>query len=764
MSPPRGPGNRLGDESSPYLLLHKDNPVDWLPWGEEAFARARDEDRPIFLSVGYSTCYWCHVMERESFSDPRTAELMNRTFVNVKVDREERPDVDEIYMTATQILTGQGGWPNSVFLTPRLEPFYAGTYFPPEDRHGRPGFRSLLRGLAEAWTARRDEVEQQAEELAGAMRRYLEERVQPGEEPPPAGVAAASYEALVRRFDPEWPGFSQAPKFPTPSNLFLLLELAGEEARAGEMLRATLDAMARGGLFDQLGGGFHRYATDRAWRVPHFEKMLYDNALLLELYAREHARTGDPEAGRVARATAGFLEREMSLPDGGFASAIDAETDGREGAYYVWGREELEQVLGAEERDFLAPLYGFDGPPFFAESEWVLHLPEPLAAAARRRRMEREELLAEIEPLRRRLLAARGERPRPRTDDKVLADWNGMAVGALAVAGRLLDEPAWVERAARAADFVLDRMRPGGVLHHTWRAGTAKVPALLGDYAWMVRGLLALARSTGAPRWRAAAAELAEEQEARLAAPGGGWYVAAERPDLLLRTRDLFDGAVPAAEAVAVLDLLALAAADPQGAARWRGRAGRALTAAAPLVEQLPDGARTFALAARRFQRTAAPLPGGAAVAGAGVVTATAAPAAAAGGAADLERRAAEVVAAELAVEAPGEGGWRRFRLRLTLADGWHALAPAAGGEGSGAGAPLRLGAVDAELRDVRLPPGAPEELAAGAAVAVYRGRVDVTGEVRPRQGAAAPALELRVQPCDARRCLPAVARRLPLD
>ncbi len=293
--------NRLADESSPYLLLHQHNPVDWYPWGEEAIAKARQEDKPIFLSVGYSTCYWCHVMERESFSDPAIAELMNREFVNVKLDREERPDLDEIYMTATQILTEQGGWPNSVFLTPDLKPFYAGTYFPPDDRYGRPGFRHVLEDLSQAWKTRRTDVEEQAEEMARAMRRYLEERAQPSPEPPSGAVAARAADSLARRFDRQWGGFGGAPKFPTPSNLYLLLEMAGESPVASEMLTATLDQMARGGIYDQLGGGFHRYATDREWKIPHFEKMLYDNGSLLELYAREHARTADPQSARIVR-------------------------------------------------------------------------------------------------------------------------------------------------------------------------------------------------------------------------------------------------------------------------------------------------------------------------------------------------------------------------------------------------------------------------------------------------------------------------------
>jgi uncharacterized protein len=396
--------NRLARESSPYLRLHAGNPVDWYPWGSEAIAAARREDKPIFLSVGYSTCYWCHVMERESFSDPAVAAEMNREFVNVKVDREERPDLDEIYMLGTQLLTGQGGWPNSVFLTPRLEPFFAGTYFPPTDRGGRPGFPTVLRSMAHAWRERRDDVEAQAGELAGAIRHHLAE-AEPGPAAlPGSDLAERALEGLRRRFDGTWGGFGEAPKFPTPSNLWLLAAFAPERGDAAMMLAATLDGMARGGICDQLGGGFHRYSTDREWRVPHFEKMLYDNGLLLEAYAREHARSGSPEARRVALETAGFLAREMTSPEGGLWSAIDAETDGREGAFYVWTRAELGRALGEEDATFLAPILGFGDEPFFEGDAYVLHLPRPLDVAARERRIGRAELLAEIDPLRAQLL------------------------------------------------------------------------------------------------------------------------------------------------------------------------------------------------------------------------------------------------------------------------------------------------------------------------------------------------------------------------
>ncbi len=744
--------NRLAGESSPYLLLHQHNPVDWYPWGEEALERARAEAKPIFLSVGYSTCSWCPVMERESFSSPAIAALMNRELVNVKVDREERPDLDEVYMAATQLMTEHGGWPNSVFLTPDLKPFFAGTYFPPEDRYGRPGFPALVAAVTEAWRSRRPELEAQAEEMAAALRRFLEERSAPSAAPPPPSVAEASLAALGRRFDSAWGGFGHAPKFPTPSNLLLLLDFAPEQARAAEMLAATLDQMGRGGIYDQLAGGFHRYATDREWKVPHFEKMLYDNGLLLEVYAREHARSGDPEAARVARETALFLEREMSGPEGELWSAIDAETHGHEGAYYVWTRAELDDVLGAEDAAFLAPIYGFDGPAFFEGDRYVLHLRRPLAEQAAARRVSRDALLAQVAPLRDRLLAARGRRERPATDDKVLADWNGMAIAGLAAAGRLLGEAALVERAARAAEFVLARLRPAGRLHHAWRGGEAKIAAFLADYAYLIRGLLELDAASGATaggggeRWRGAAVELAAEQEERLGDPRGGWWNAAESADLLFRSQEVFDGAVPAANAMAVLNALALA--ERTGEERFRAAAERALRAFAPLVEVQVEAARSLTVAARRYA--------------AGGARAPAAPASLprpqpALGDAALRAEAERVVGAEARFVGSAErrGDWRPFRLRLRIDPRFHLHANpvtdpafvATALEGDGL-----------DLRRLIYPAGE----SADGRNQIYRGEVEITGEASLLLPSG--RLLLTYQACDDTRCLPALTRELPIE
>ncbi|HEX9940804.1 MAG TPA: DUF255 domain-containing protein [Thermoanaerobaculia bacterium] len=746
-----GHTNRLANESSPYLLLHQHNPVDWYPWGEEAIERARREEKPIFLSVGYSTCYWCHVMERESFSSPETAELMNRDYVNIKLDREERPDLDEIYMTATQVLTGQGGWPNSVFLTPELKPFYAGTYFPPDDRYGRPGFRHVLEDLAAAWRTRRRDVEEQAEEMARALRHYLEERAHAAPEPPGGTVAYRALESLATRFDRQWGGFGGAPKFPTPSNLYLLLDLSDERPEAGQMLSVTLDQMARGGIYDQLGGGFHRYATDREWKIPHFEKMLYDNGLLLELYACEHARTGDPQAARIARETASWIAQEMTSPEGAFWSAIDAETHGHEGAFYVWSREELLDVLGEEDFTFLAPLLGFDGPPFFEGTHYVLHLPERLEEAAGRRRMTPQDLWEQIDAGRRKLYMAREGRERPLTDDKILTDWNGMAITGLAAAGRLLDERSLVLGAARAADFILREMRPGGgPLLHVWRNGQGKIPAYLDDYVYLVRGLLALHEATGEERWLKTADDLTCEQLKRLRDPEGGFFVAGASPDVLFRSKEVFDGATPAGNAVAVLNLLELARRT--GDLGWRGEARAALRAFGQLVESHPDAVRMMTVAARRYHETGAgPEEADAEY---GEIRAAFERSAEAAGVSKLEHEAEKMVKARLELDGEAAGGWRPFRLVLEIAPGWHLQANPATEPYLVA---TEVRAEGGGLRNVRYPEGEPlPSRLSHEPIAVYTGRVEITGEV-----SGAERLSLTYQPCDETRCLPPVTRAL---
>ena len=499
-------------------------------------------------------------MERESFSDPAIARALNEGFVCIKLDREERPDLDEIYMAATQLVTRSGGWPNSLFLTPDLKPFFAGTYFPPRDAMGRPGFGRILAGLREAWALRRSEVLQQAEGIAEAMREHLASSVGGPGPMPDAGVVAATQSALAGRFDPVHGGFGRAPKFPSPANLFFLLERA-DDAEAREMLVATLDRMARGGIQDHLAGGFHRYSTDASWLVPHFEKMLYDNAALARLYAEADALAPGRGFAAVARATLDFVLAEMTGPEGEFHSAIDAETDGHEGAYYTWTAAELRAALTADDHALLARVYGFDGRPNFEGTRFVLHLATPLAEAAAELGLREDDLQQRLARGRQALKAARDKRPRPLLDDKVLADWNGLMIGAFARASVLLGEPRYLEAARRAADFVLSRLVSDGRLLHTWRGGQARIPAFLDDYAFLVEGLLRLFEATGEERWRDEARRLQAEQDRRLLdAEGGGYFAAGEDPRLLFRAKPAFDGAVASGNGFAALNLLELAA------------------------------------------------------------------------------------------------------------------------------------------------------------------------------------------------------------
>ncbi len=750
MSADQAGGNRLAAETSPYLLLHKTNPVDWYPWGEEALVRAKLEDKPIFLSVGYSTCFWCHVMERESFADPAVAERMNRDFVCIKVDREERPDLDEIYMLATQILSHQGGWPNTVFLTPELRPFFAGTYFPPRDLSGRPGFVTVLESLAEAWRSRRRDVEEQAESVAQAMQRYFADQGgSPVAVSEPPSISTVVHD-LEHHFDSQWGGFGGAPKFPTPANLLLLQEVAEADASAARMLAKTLEGMARGGIFDQLAGGFHRYSTDSEWKIPHFEKMLYDNGLLLEVYAREWERTANPEAARIARGIAEFLATEMTSAESAFWSAIDAETQGREGAYYVWQREELLDALGNENFGFLAPLFGFEGPPFFEADRYVLHLPDSVDDQASRRRLKREELLAQIRPLRAALLSARSRRQRPATDDKILADWNGLAISGLATAGRLLADEEMTNRASDAAEFVLARMRPeGGPLCHTWREGVARVGAFLADYAFLIRGLLDLHDSTGERRWLAEALDLAEEQEHRLGDPAGGYFVAAASDELPFRSKEIFDGALPSGNGIAVQNLLRLAEAT--GDELWLERADKSIGTFSALLQQRPEAVKTLLVAAHRYRRIGT-RKSAAADSGERVITP--------GPAFDLEEESRQKISATLAAGLADDERWRPFRVELQIEKGWHVNAPG-GGESS---QHLSLLGDAMEIRDLRWP--AAEWLRpAGSfeAAPVYTGVFQVSGQLRAMSAASA-RLWLEVQPCDERRCLARVRVELPLS
>jgi hypothetical protein len=568
--------NRLARETSPYLRQHAHNPVDWYPWGEEALQRAKAEDKPIFLSIGYSACHWCHVMERESFENAAIATLMNERFVNIKVDREERPDLDEIYMAATQMLARQGGWPNSVFLTPDLKPFFAGTYFPPEARYGRPGFPDILKGVAEAYSTRREEIGQVASEVAEQIQALSE--MTASKEPVGPKLLSRAFGDLAGRFDPAHGGFGGAPKFPHSMDVSFLLRYHKRtgNAEALRMAVVSLDRMARGGLFDQIGGGFHRYSVDAQWLVPHFEKMLYDNALLARTYAEAAqaiAPLGPSPAlpdgaataaffRQVARDTLDWALREMLLPEGAFASSLDADSEGEEGRFYVWTLEEIEAAVGRSEAMFVAGTWGATREGNFEGKRNVLSLPVGLVELAREQRSDEAEVRLRLAGARARLMQARDRRVRPGRDDKALADWNGLMIGALAFAGRVLDERRYVEAAVKAADLVLGRMRRDGRLLHSFLGGEARHNAYLIDYAAMIAACLDLSEATSDARWVAEAEGLARQaiDLFRDADTGGFFFTASDHEKLIARTREGNDGALPAGASILALALPRLAA------------------------------------------------------------------------------------------------------------------------------------------------------------------------------------------------------------
>ncbi|NLO05533.1 MAG: DUF255 domain-containing protein [candidate division WS1 bacterium] len=589
--------NRLIFESSPYLLQHARNPVDWRPWGDEALELARELDRPVFLSVGYSTCHWCHVMERESFEDERIAAVLNAQFIPIKVDREERPDLDEIYMTATQLVTGRGGWPNSVWLTPDGRPWYAGTYFPPEGRRGMPGFRDLLEGLAETWQTRRAEVEAQANQLQDAIRQSaLPHETAPV--PLTEGLLTGAVEALSDRYDGRYGGFGGAPKFPPHASLRLLLFMQATgrlDEHSWAMATETLDAMARGGIHDHVGGGFHRYSTDAWWLVPHFEKMLYDNGQLARVYAEAFAETGRAEYDVVTRGICDWVLREMTDPEGGFYSALDADSEGVEGKFYLWSREEVIEVIGGEPGALACDLFNVREDGNFVDEVTgerseanILHLGL--------RGLADDDLWPFVQQVKARLLERRAGRVRPHLDDKVLAEWNGLMIGGMAAAGRVLGEPRYIEAATRAAEFVLTQMRREGRLLRVWREGSAKQPAYLDDYAAVAEGLLELHRATGEQRWLDEAASLADQVLALFedGRSGGFFLTSEEHEDLLARTKEPYDQAVPSGNGMAALTFARLA--DLTGDARYREAAGRTLRAFSAAMQNAPSATGTLLL------------------------------------------------------------------------------------------------------------------------------------------------------------------------
>jgi uncharacterized protein YyaL (SSP411 family) len=565
--------NRLAGETSPYLLEHAGNPVDWYPWGEEALTRARTENKPILLSIGYSACHWCHVMARESFEDPKTAALMNRDFVAIKVDREERPDLDQVYMRAVQGMTGSGGWPMTVFLLPDGTPFYAGTYFPPSDRFGMPSFTRVLGAIADAFTQRPADVQ----ETAAQVRDFLNRPSVPlaaGELTPALLDEAAA--RLERDFDPIHGGFGGAPKFPQPMLVEFLLRshVRTGQAAALEMAMQTLRAMAAGGIYDQLGGGFHRYSVDDVWLVPHFEKMLYDNALLARAYLDAWQLTRDPALRRVAEETLAFVQRELTSPDGGFYSSLDADSDGEEGRFYVWTPRELEAALGVDEARALSRALDVTDAGNF-EGRSILH---PVDSGA----------IDLLDAARDRLMAVRARWVRPHRDDKVIAGWNGLMLRAFADAGRVLDRPNLVATAETNARFLLSQMRHGGRMRRSYKDGRAPLAGYLEDQAAVADGLLSLYEATFDPGWLEAVRGLLTEMLTAFWDEAGGAFfdTAADQERLVVRPQDVTDNAIPSGTSLAV-DVL-LRAGMLLGEPSWIERARSTLGRLAPTAAKAP--------------------------------------------------------------------------------------------------------------------------------------------------------------------------------
>ncbi len=582
--------NRLIHSTSPYLLQHAHQPVDWYPWGEEAFEKARRENKPIFLSIGYAACHWCHVMAHESFDDPEIAQILNRHFVPVKVDREEHPDVDHVYMQAVIAMTGHGGWPLSVFLTPEGEPFYGGTYFPPEPRHGLPSFRQVLEAVIQAWEQDPEGIRRSAQHL----RQHLQERLRVpldqarGDLTP--GLLDEATRALRRGYDERHGGWGGPPKFPSATVLeFLLRQATRGTQEALAMASHTLAAMAQGGMYDLLGGGFHRYSVDAFWWVPHFEKMLYDNALLARVYLYGYLVTGQPYFRRVVRETLTFLLREMRHPEGAFYSSLDADTQGEEGATYTWTPEEVRALLPDPEWDVVRLAFGLHGPPQMEGGRYVLRRMYSLETLAQRLNRPPEEIAHLLEQARERLFRARQQRPQPEVDDKILLGWNALAVWALAEAGFYLREPTWVDAARQAARFLLTHLRQGEAWFHAWGKGRpSDAPAFLDDHASLGLALLALYRADPDPAWYQAAMEQVRILEDRFRDPEGGW---ADTPEgyqpPITRPKTLEDQATPSGNALATTLWLQVYAYT--GEPRYREEAEALLRAMVPVLTRYPQ-------------------------------------------------------------------------------------------------------------------------------------------------------------------------------
>ena len=720
--------NRLIHETSPYLLLHAHNPVDWYPWGDEALERAKKENKLIFLSVGYATCYWCHVMEREVFSNPEIAAMMNKDFINIKIDREERPDLDEIYMTATQLLTQRGGWPNSVFLTPDLKPFYAGTYFPPTDVPGRPGFPTILDAVHEAWVTREDEVIESANQVSDTIELATSRGFRALTATPlDRSLTTAALDYLRTTYSETYGGFGGAPKFPSPANLEFLLseyERVADESLL-KMVTYTLDMMAYGGMYDQIGGGFHRYAVDEKWLVPHFEKMLYDNAQLAKVYLHAHQLTQEPRYRRVAEEIFKFVFREMTAPEGGFYAALDAETDAEEGKYYVWTADEIQKILGKKRAARFAGVYGVDKGPNF-EGKNVLYVPNGAAA---------EDALKEVESARERLLEARFEREYPLLDTKIIVNWNGLMIDALAYGYQVLGKDRYLLMASKAARFILDTLKkPDGELCHTYTAGVVKQDVYLDDYAFFVRGLLGLYQATGDEEWLESAKRLTDAMIQLFwdDKNGGFYYTKADAEHLIVRTKKPYDSAVPSGNAVAVENLLAFGT-------DYRGYAEETLKIFAQSMSQSPSSFMYMHFALNRFLTAGE----------------------------ELDEVAPSIIRATAKVNAQNRGVYDVV-LRLNIAEGWHMNANPASQDNL---IPTTV-TVDAdtsvEIVDVAYPKGRTAHFEfSDESLNVYEGNFMIPLKLRlksNRKKSTPITLKLTYQPCNETECLLPQTLDIPLE
>ena len=580
--------NRLAHETSPYLLQHAHNPVDWFPWGEEALAKARSENKPIFLSIGYSACHWCHVMERESFENDSTAAILNQHFVNIKVDREERPDLDDIYMSFVQMSTGSGGWPMSVFLTPDGKPFFGGTYFPPEEAYGRPGFPQLLDAVAEAWDNDREGILHGADTAVERLQSMLEMTQDPAAIEPAAIDTAV--QQMLQRFDPIDGGFSGAPKFPPSYSLSVLMRQyrRTQEPRILKAVTFTLDKMAQGGIYDQLGGGFHRYSVDAQWLVPHFEKMLYDNALLVAAYCEAYQLTKNPLYKQVVVEVLDYVLRDMTDATGAFHSAEDADSEGEEGKFYVWTAAEIVSVLGEADTKLFRDYFDISDTGNFEHQKSILHLRTTPEDFAKRYSLSPDDFSLRLSQMKDKLMKVRSQRIRPHKDDKVLTDWNGLMISALARGYQISGDEKYLRAAERSAAFLQSTMATPVGLMRVYRAGKVKQHGFITDYAFLLNGLVDLYESNFDAHWLAWADKLAAEMLANfLDAQNGGFYMTiADQKDLLVRQKDSYDGAIPSGNSVAAMALLRLSALLDKKA--YRTEAERTMASLAANANKVP--------------------------------------------------------------------------------------------------------------------------------------------------------------------------------